>query len=442
MESRSKLKPIISKLKSVSPLTWVWLAIAVGIVLRVIWIPDMEYKEDEQYMFDRLTHVGKDERWPWLGIPSTVYVRNPGMSVWVFLALGKLLSAQTPVGLCLGVIILNCLAISFLPWAIKHNIPKKEQEPWYWATALVSVNPFAILYHRKIWAQSVLPFFSLLLLLSWWKRDRKWGAFFWGLVGAAIGQVHMSGFFYAAGFVAWGALFDRKNIRWTPWFFGSCLGSLTLIPWILNFFGRPTGYPMLFGWSEAVQLKYWVFWITDPIGLHLGNPLGVSNGNGVLAQLGDFFRYPMFGDLPTYGVAFAHLVLLALGIWILALRAYDLVKRRDRLFDLLTGRGSVTAITQNACLWGYGLIMTLATLVVHRFYLIITFPLEFVWIARGALKDPKTGRACLGALFFAQLFVSMQFLSYIHTHQGSMQGDYGMSYGAQTDVFTRPSTKP
>jgi hypothetical protein len=401
------------------------LALLCGTGLRLLWLEDMEYKTDEAYMVERLAAVGGSEPWPWLGIASGVHVRNPGMSVWVFLLLGKLSGATPadPVPLARAVALLNLAALGLLVWFASRWVTAKEREPWLWAAALAAVNPFGVLYHRKIWAQSVLPFFSMLFLMAWWRRGRPWGAFFWGLVGACLGQIHMSGFFFAAAFAAWALLFDRRGARWSAWLGGSLVGALPLVPWLVHLLTEPTGRPMVFGWGEALQLKYWVFWLTDPLGLHLGNPLGVRVGNGMWQQLREFASYPRVGGQATWGVGVVHLAIAGLGLWIIGRGALRLGFRPAR------DPRSATAFTQNAALWAYGLALTVATVAIHRYYMIITFPLEFVWLARLGLAGGA--RRALGALVVAQLLVSAAFLYYVHVNDGAPRGDYGTAWRAQ-----------
>jgi hypothetical protein len=408
------------------------LALIMGMALRLIFNSDMEYKEDEEYMFLRLQNVGVSEPLPWLGIPSGVYIRNPGMSVWVFLTLGKLVGATTPLELNRAVELLNISALLLLIPFIFYLVNRKEREPWFWAIALAAVNPFAILYHRKIWAQSVLPFFSVLFLMSWWKRRCFWGALCWGLIGASIGQIHMSGFFFALGFVAWTFLFDRRNVNWRGWLTGSTLGSLTLIPWLIHVLTQPTGQPTIFGWGEAIQLKFWVFWITDPLGLHLGNPLGVLRGNSIVQQLADFARYPILAGHPTYLVGALHLLTALWAILILPPALIKLWQVRSQWRALLSGTQSETALALSATFFGYGLVITLATVAIHRYYMIITFPLEWVWLARMTqLAHPARARSWLGALFVLELLISASFIGYVHVNDGAPMGDYGAAYRAQ-----------
>ena len=78
--------------------------------------------------------------------------------------------------------------------------PIGQREPWLWALSLSAVSPLAMLSQRKIWAQSMLPIFCALFLIGWLRRNRYSGACLWGFIGAILGQIHMSGFFFAAGF--------------------------------------------------------------------------------------------------------------------------------------------------------------------------------------------------------------------------------------------------
>ena len=179
-------------------------ALVLGAALRLAWGTDIEFKSDEQYMFLRATTAGLPEAFSWLGMPSGVYIKNPGMSAWIFVLLAKIFHITTPAGLARAVQLLNVGAIALAVFvSFRFARTFRERETWLWASLLAAVNPLALLFHRKIWAQSLLPFFVMLLFISWWRRDRRTGAFFWGLGGACLGQIHMSGFFLAAAVVLW-----------------------------------------------------------------------------------------------------------------------------------------------------------------------------------------------------------------------------------------------
>src|SRR5262249_15817542 len=86
-------------------------AIVAGVTFRLIWPLDIEYKADEEFTFLQTQNVGKTEPFPWLGMPTSAETLNPGMSVWVFLGLGKAFAVRDPVRLAQSVQILNVAAL-------------------------------------------------------------------------------------------------------------------------------------------------------------------------------------------------------------------------------------------------------------------------------------------------------------------------------------------
>ncbi len=406
-------------------------AVALGAALRLVWVMDIEYKGDEAWTFDRTQQGGRTDAFPWVGMPSSLEVRNPGMSVWVFLLLSKLFMVKDPTGLARSVQVLNIFAIGLLILFAFRVVPKEEREPWLWAAALVSVNPLAVLLHRKIWPPSVLPVVTLLTLWGWWFRDRRWGALLWGLVGVSLGQIHISGFFFTAGLFAWAMVFDRKRVAWLSWLVGICVGGLPLIPW-LDYAWREMGDRPIFRlkWIRWLEFRFWLRWITEPFGLSLKYSLE--------PQFSEFLAYPLINGQPTYLVSLIHVLIMGVGSVVLARGGFRLWRERHQWRDLLVGTESATAFTQNAALWGFGILLTASSLHIHRHYMIVTFPLMFVWLARLALGDSghhsktlKVGRTLLIGLCILEAVLSVSFLYYIHVNQGAIHGDYGVAYGAQ-----------
>src|SRR5262249_23742786 len=187
------------------PVLGIILALLAGASLRLIWPEDIEYKADEAWTFQH----SRDAALPWLGMPSSVDIPNPGMSVWVFVLLQRLSGAADPPALARAVQLVNAAALVLLVCFAFPHVLRGEREPWLWAAALVAVNPLAVLFHRKIWPPCVLPLLTLAMLYGWWYRRRRGPAFVWGLVGVCLGQIHMAGFFFATRFVLWALLFDR-----------------------------------------------------------------------------------------------------------------------------------------------------------------------------------------------------------------------------------------
>src|SRR5690349_10298122 len=106
-----------AKIKAQLEKSWIYflgLALLAGVLLRVTFVEDMEYKEDEEYNFTQTQHIGVTQPWPWYGIASGVYVVNPGMSIWVFTVLAKLFGIHTPTSLAHAVQLFALVGMSLV----------------------------------------------------------------------------------------------------------------------------------------------------------------------------------------------------------------------------------------------------------------------------------------------------------------------------------------
>jgi hypothetical protein len=407
----------INKTAEKNQLIFLTAAILLGAILRLSFPGDIEYKADEKYMFEATQKIGITESWPMVGMTTGVGGKNPGMSVWIFVALSKIFHASSPPELARAVQWLNILGLLVLAFFSLRILPGPERPPWCWATAFAAVNPFAVIFHRKIWAQSTLPLFCVLLWIAWHYRQKKTGAFFWGLLGACLGQIHMSGFFLAAGVFLWTVIRDRR-VQWGFWLLGSLVGALPLIPWLqYTFTNHGNGFSK-FNFLWILYPKYWIYWVSDSLGMGLTYSIKTR-------QFLDFLRYPLVWGKATYLVAISHAEIILAGILILA----SAVKRRENLRGIQSS--TTTGLALNSVLWMTGILMTLSCLEVRRHYLIMSFPLEWVWLSRMSLGGSRLGQRYL-MIWVAQLLISASFLVYIHVNHGDPMGDYGVAYQFQT----------
>jgi hypothetical protein len=404
----------------------VWVAVAstllIGMALRLVWVEDMEYKADEAWTFERATQADFRRELPWLGMPSSVDLPNPGMSLWVFIGLQELSGAKDPPGLARAVQLANCLALVALVIFAWRVVPTSEREIWLWGAALAAVNPLVVLFHRKLWPPCVLPLCSVALLWGWFRRERAWPAFVWGFVGACLGQIHMSGFFFAGALALWSLLFDRKRVEWKPWLAGSALGAVPLVPWAWYVLMHPlpeTVNPHR--WVHILEGKFWIRWFTEPFGLGIDYTLG--------GHFREFLSWPVLGGIRTYLVGAAHVVGGFVALFLLIRTTLALRLGSSAQAEQVATNQSPTAMTLGAALWGFGLLLTLSCCSIHRHYMIVLFPLECVWVARLALRQ-RAGRTLLGTLWAAQLIISAQFLTYIHQTQ-CIHAEYGATYRVQ-----------
>ncbi len=409
------------------------LAVLAGALLRNVWIEDMEWKGDEQRMYADALSLARGGAWPWVGMPSGVGTLNPGMGVWVFAALAWLGGLTSPTGLARAVTIANTFALALLAFLAVTRRAEDEPEAWSWAVALAAVSPSGVQLQRKIWAQSLLPTLCVAIIAAWWARRSRSGAFAWGLLGACLGQVHMSGFFWAAALAGWTALAERRRpgpllrrpppTRWRAWLAGTVVGGWPLVPWAraahLGSGGGPSIRPrdiLALGFPKHVAI--------DVAGAGTQYSLGP-------ASFGAFLREPLVSGVATHGVLLLHAVAVALAALALAGGLWAWVRSRDggpRLFG-----GGPTPLLQNAALFGFGVLMTLASAGFRPFqphYLIVLFPLLQLTLARVALAHPR-GRRWLGGLVAAHALLAAAFLLHVHARGGAPEGDYGVSYRLQ-----------
>jgi hypothetical protein len=409
--------------------------ILIGCVLRLIWVEDMEWKYDEWWMYTHAMLAPLEGIWQSVGMKSGAGIINPGLSVWVFSLMGYFI--ETPLGMARGVQILNVTALLGFIFFAKKSLKGKEQQQWYWALALLAANPLYLLFSRKIWAQDVLPIFCLLFIVGHFYRKKKWGAFTWGMVGAMLGQIHMSGFFFAFGLFLLSTFFDYKRKikwQWPSWFVGSVLGSIGLLPWI---------YEMLYhrgasstSWENLYKFDFYIYSFIDPLGLNTMYSLR--------EHFWDFIKMPFVFGMPTYLVAVGHLILIGVALKLLqqiflllrsirdtvSNRATDNSKTKSKLVNRLLYKSSATEFYLLATLFSLGILMNFSGVKIRPHYLIIAYPFLFLYVVKLLFSHKKI----LTILIAVQLFISICLLTFIHQNGGAEKGDYGKAYHLQTET--------
>jgi hypothetical protein len=398
--------------------------VLLGIALRLVWVGDMEWKRDEQWMFHHAQAAARQGEWPPLGMDSGVGIANPALSVWVFGALSFF--TDSPTGLARAVQVLNVIALlGFLLLAYRWAEPG-QRGIWLRGLALAAVSPLAVLFARKIWAQDVLPLLALVIVGASRCRHTCWGAFTWGLVGAAIGQIHMSGFFYAFGLVLFTLIHDttqRRPVRWRYWLAGSAIGVLPLIPWIAYLIAAPHRSHDY----DAHELGFYVNWLQDCLGIGIHYSLGTG--------FWDFIRHPHVGGRPTYGLGLLHAFLGGVGLYV-GVRAVAWLWHavaRIRTHTLLRDLPFLDFYLF-AILFGMGITMTLTGISVWPHYLVVVFPFSYLWLA----KMLHGHRRLFTTVLVAQCAITIAFLVYVHVHQGVEAGDYGRTYRWQIENGSWP----
>ncbi len=362
-------------------------------------------------MLRRALDVVSTGNWPWFGMSSGAGLRNPGLSVWFF-GLWAHVSAD-PLFLLFTVQALNVLALVLAFFFIRKSLPESEREPWYLGLAIFAVAPIPILFSRKIWAQDLLPFFSILTLWAYVERKKFWGAFLWGFFGVILGQIHMSGFFLcmSLGLCTVGEeLWKKKLFRETRWgalAIGFFLALLPLLPWLGAYLKGERGAGG--SWQELGRLSFFKQSVLSLFSWNLDYSLGP-----------DFWNFLAFPN-SLYAVGALLIVTALVAFFALA----ELLKGGVKLWAPFPMSRRLFWV-----FWlGTGLLMTLSKKPLHLHYLIVLFPMPFIFLGHLLFRKKTVAYIFLGA----QLLLSLLFLLYIHSHQGSV-GDYGPTYRSQQKI--------
>jgi hypothetical protein len=405
---------------------FIFFCIAAGIFLRLNWNADMEWKADEQWTYEKAHETAASGTIPAAGMQSGGGLVNPGLSLGIFALIASF--TNDPLSMNRVVQLINILAILCFAWFALTKLKAGERQVWLYGIALASVSPLAVLFARKIWAQDLLPLVSFMVLLGNYYRHKSAGAFAWGLFGALIGQIHMSGFFFAAGIFVFTLLHDRYNkikFRWMPWLLGSVLGSITIVMWLLYMAEHPQF--TRFEFIHLLQFNFYIYWFLDAHGLNIMY--------STRKEFWELIKEPVIFGLPAYSIAIVHLYLAATGIFTLKeiiryVKILYLNVKQKTFAAFLFSNVSVTKFYLLSILLGLGVFMNFSGFTVHPHYLICAFPFVYIFLAK--VFEKKT--LLLKGIIIAQLFITVMFQVYVHQHNGIKDGDYGMTYKAQMQL--------
>ncbi len=197
------------------------IVLAVAATLRLYGLEYAQYRYDDDTMFALAREVLASGGVPWHGMHSSFGVHNGPTALYVLLPAVAVVG--TELGATVWIALLNVLTV-----ALTYPFARA-----FWgtriallATALFATNPWAVVYGRRIWLNSVLPLFALLFfwaamsLARYMERlnsnpgaggtgEREFSLLRGALYGAAASallQVHLSAlahlFTYAVGLVA------------------------------------------------------------------------------------------------------------------------------------------------------------------------------------------------------------------------------------------------
>src|SRR6185437_17088266 len=227
----------------------------------------------------------------------------------------------------------------------------------------------------------------------------------------------------------------RRGTRWRAWALGSAAAAWPLALWLPTAFdqaiAQPTGQIRL---SNAATFNFFLRWISEPFGMSLNY--------SIEEEFDDFLRFPLVNGRATYVVGGLQVAMYALMAWFALSATWRAWWQRRNWRDILPGSRDSHWFGINAVMLVYGGLITLACVPTQRHYMLMTFPMMYLWLAAIALADRRPiegikhftltrGQALLVALALVQFATSALFLDYVHGAQRTLRGDYGTPYSVQ-----------
>ena len=170
---------------------WLLLAaiVLLGGWLRFSRLDLMEFKSDERELHSLAVKQASGQ-WQLSGLVSSTGLRNPPMAVYLF-AIPALISSD-PIALAMLPALLNTLAIALTYFLGRRFLSRGGALA---AALLFAVAPWAVIESRKIWAQDLLPFFTILFFIfafSWLREGRWRHALAMAVTLSVLNQIHYS----------------------------------------------------------------------------------------------------------------------------------------------------------------------------------------------------------------------------------------------------------
>ena len=187
-----------------------------------------EFKFDEAIAINLSTPIVDGMDWPKVGLVSSVEVNNPPLMMYL-LALPLLFSSE-PVFVTGFVGLLSVVAIGLCYPLLRRRFGALVA---LGTAALWAASPWSVLYARKIWGQSLLALFVVVLLhvlLVVVERRKSWHVVWAPILLGTLGQLHLSAIAMipVLGIVL---VARGRQIRWTAFGVGVLVALGMLYPY-------------------------------------------------------------------------------------------------------------------------------------------------------------------------------------------------------------------
>lgn len=380
---------------------WAVLAgVLVAALLRLWNLDYMEFKGDEANNLYVASYITLRVGFPLVGMRSSLGTFNPPL--FTYLMALPLSFSRNPVVATAFVALFNCAAVGLLYAFCRRYFNRTVAVV---AAVFFAVNPWAVIYSRKIWQQDALPlfvvgfFYCLFAVVCEGRKKFLPGCF---ACFAAVTQLHLSSIYYLAVF-AIALLWFRPKVGWGYYAGGIGLVFLIYAPYVAFDIINP-------GYNWEIYLRH----LDLPSRFH---PEALT----VPFVLGNTLGFMHFVDWPWLDVL--------QGILIAAGALYAMLHAREANY-------LITALWLGVPLV-FLLISKLDVLPPH--YFLFLYPVQFVLLGilanalmlqLEARRVLRSGVAALLALLAAyQLQSSIKFVTSIDDQPNVAWEEYGAEYG-------------
>ncbi len=385
-------------------------SVIAGILLRFIWMDDMEWKWDEQWMYVHAVDWAKNHILPEIGVMSGGGIVNTGVSTWPFIAFSYF--HFSPLEMAYAVAACNTMGIIIFYFALKKWNPEWEHLiiP---ALAIASTHVLHIIFSRKIWAQDLLPFFTSLAFWGFVMRSRWIGIFAWAFGLSMTMQVHMSGFYLAASMILAAIWYDGGFFKAFTWLWKISMFIvwflLPSLSWMLHVISHSGNASTSI--SNIFKFEFFIRLVSDTVGINVFYSLGKS--------------MPNFLSAPYNYMNLVFLILLS-GIFLFI------------VFKIFSSKPLRAVVWKNReakfLFLGYiiipSILFTISGIPIRDHYMIVLFPIiQILFTLLVHAYRPKL----ISWILVCQFWISANFLIFVHQNL-TIQGDYGVPFSVQAKL--------
>jgi len=225
--------------RAINPLQWRDLPVLLFILFLAGWMrlgrgDVVEYFHDDAMLATLALEMADGGRFPLTGILSSTGIPNPPTGVYL-MAIPFSLSSDPHFAVHF-IMLLNVLGVGLL-WLLAHRYFGARIAGI--AGLLYAINPWAVLFSRKIWAQDfhtpLILLGLLLLLYGFWEERRGWFS-----IAAQSLSLPLLLFAFQIHFAAWALFplilivlwFGRKRVSWRSMVLAVLLSVVAVLPYL------------------------------------------------------------------------------------------------------------------------------------------------------------------------------------------------------------------